>query len=211
MVRKTLTHLAAIFMLLGVSTASAETRSEEAASLVQSLVDRIQTTVKKDPTPEEIRTETNLIIDEYFDYNLIARFAAGQAWRSATDAERDAYKLAFRDVLLSLAETQFEYFKNLEYQPKDVTPKGKKLAVVHGIVQDTTGKLPDTVVAWRVSTRPGIPVRIIDVEVENISMLITQQQENTAIIRQNGGQFSALITALEQMALDIKNNKSKTE
>ena len=203
--------LCAVFTLIFSGTAIAEDRMTKAEQLVSSLVERIQTTVEKDPTPQEIRAETDLIIDEFFDYNLVARFAAGQAWRSATKDERAAYKKAFREVLLSLAETQFEYFRNLEYTAQGVTPKGEKLVVARGMIKDTTGKLPDTVVAWRISTRPGKPIKIIDVEVENISMLITQQQENTAIIRQNGGKFSALIDALEKMAEDIKNGEMTTE
>ena len=205
-----LTFISALMMMIS-STAMANERTAEAEDLVVSLVDRIQTTVEKNPSPEEIRAETNLIIDEYFDYNLVARFAAGQAWRTATPDEKSAYKVAFREVLLSLAETQFEYFRNLEYEAKGATPKGKKLVVARGMIHDKTGQLPDTIVAWRVSTREGKPARIIDVEVENISMLITQQQENTAIIRQNGGKFSALIDALEQMAEDIKNGKLAAE
>ena len=213
MTKMTNTWLAFVaFIALSFSTpAIANDRLVQAEELVSSLVERIQTTVQNDPTPEEIRAETDLIIDEYFDYNLVARFAAGQAWRSASDEEKSAYKTAFREVLLSLAETQFEYFRNLEYTPEGVTAKGEKLVVARGMIHDTTGKLPDTVVAWRVSTRPGKPIKIIDVEVENISMLITQQQENTAIIRQNGGKFSALIDALEQMAKDIKNGDMTTE
>ena len=38
----------------------------------------------------------------------------------------------------------------------------------------------------------------LDVEIENISMLVTQKQENIAIIRQNQGQFSSLIDAMKQ-------------
>jgi ABC-type transporter MlaC component len=37
----------------------------------------------------------------------------------------------------------------------------------------------------------------LDVEIENISMLVTQQQENLAIIRQNHGRFGALIEAMK--------------
>ena len=37
---------------------------------------------------------------------------------------------------------------------------------------------------------------ILDVEIENISMLVTQKQENIAIIRKNEGQFAALIDAM---------------
>jgi phospholipid transport system substrate-binding protein len=38
----------------------------------------------------------------------------------------------------------------------------------------------------------------LDVEIENISMLVTQKQENVTIIRQNEGRFSALIEAMRK-------------
>ncbi|MCE2516862.1 MAG: ABC transporter substrate-binding protein [Alphaproteobacteria bacterium] len=197
----TLSLLLAVVM---IAPASADPRLAEGTTLVENLVERIQTVVAAEPTPEEVRAETNAIIDEFFDYNTIARFAAGQAWRKATDAEKAEYKLAFREVLLSLAETQFEQFRTLEYTSKDAVAKGNKLIVASGMVHDITGKYPDSVVSWRISTRPGKPIKIIDIEVENISMLITQQQENTAIIRQNGGKFQALIDALKEQAQSIK-------
>ena len=43
-----------------------------------------------------------------------------------------------------------------------------------------------------------MPLKIFDIEVENISMLKTQQDENTALIRRNAGRFSALIEALRE-------------
>jgi phospholipid transport system substrate-binding protein len=52
-------------------------------------------------------------------------------------------------------------------------------------------------VNWRVSTPDSYMAKIIDIEFENISMLVTQKQENVAIIRKNGGSFSALIKAIE--------------
>ena len=47
------------------------------------------------------------------------------------------------------------------------------------------------------------------IEVENISMLKTQQDENTAIIRRNGGTFSALIKELEARQKSISGNASQ--
>ena len=41
-------------------------------------------------------------------------------------------------------------------------------------------------------------LKIIDIEFENISMLVAQKEENVAIIRKNGGVFSALITSIEE-------------
>lgn len=200
-----------IAVLFGFLTAPAfaDNRLQEGTMLVEKLVERIQSVVNQDPTPEEVRAETNKVIDEFFDYNTIARFAAGQAWRKASDQEKADYKAAFREVLLSLAEMQFQQFRTLEYTSREAIPKGKKLIVASGMVHDKSGKLPDSIVSWRISTKPGKPIRIIDIEIENISMLITQQQENTAIIRQNGGSFQALIDALEQQAMDIRNNPPK--
>ena len=206
---------AVMTMVLGVvgpRHALANDRLDEGVALVNSLVERIQTVIGDNPnqTPEkdQVRAETNAIIDEFFDFDLVARFAAGQAWRSASPTEKSDYKTAFRRVLLALAETQFEYFRHIEYTHKTAISKGPKLMIVSGMVQDKTGEFPDAVISWRISTKAEKPVRIIDLEVENISMLITQQQENTAIIRQNGGSFQALIDALNQQANDIAAGKA---
>lgn len=190
------------------NNAFANDRLDEGVGLVNALVERIQTVIGEDPDQAQVRAETNAIIDEFFDFDLVSRFAAGQAWRSASDAEKADYKTAFRRVLLALAETQFEYFRRIEYTPKDAISKGPKLMIVSGMVHDKTGEYPDAVVSWRISTKQGKPARIIDLEVENISMLITQQQENTAIIRQNGGSFQALIDALNQQADNIAAGKT---
>ncbi|XDZ66262.1 phospholipid-binding protein MlaC [Alphaproteobacteria bacterium LSUCC0684] len=190
--------------------ASADSRLEKSVELVDALVGDIMTVVGSDPTPAKVRMETERIIDTYFDYDIIARFAAGNAWRSATDAEKTAYLKAFREILLSLAETQFDYFNSLEYASRGATEKGSKLVVVHGEIRDKTGELPNTNVSWRIRTRPDQPPRIIDIEVENISMLITQQQENTAIINSNGGAFQALIDSLNTQAMEIRAAAAST-
>lgn len=201
----------AVLLLTFCSTSTmAESRIDESVALIDSLVERIQTVVSTDPSPEQVRAETVAIIDNYFDFDLVARFAAGQAWRSATDIEKTDYKKAFRRVLLGLAETQFDYFRRLEYTPTNAISKGEKLVIASGMVHDKTGEFPDAEISWRISTKPGQPPRIIDLEVENISLLITQQQENTAIIRKNGGSFQALIDSLNQQADDIAAGKTET-
>ena len=202
--------MAMVLITAPSNNAFANDRLDEGVGLVNALVERIQTVIGEDPDQAQVRSETNAIIDEFFDFDLVARFAAGQAWRSASDAEKADYKIAFRRVLLAMAETQFEYFRRIEYTPKDAISKGPKLMIVSGMVHDKTGEYPDAVVSWRISTKEGKPARIIDLEVENISMLITQQQENTAIIRQNGGSFQALIDALNQQADDIAAGKTTT-
>ena len=183
--------------------AKADDRLEASIAVVDNLVARVQIISHKNLTKDEIKTETNAIIDRFFDYKTIARFAAGQAWRKASDTEREDYLTAFRQVLLSLAETQFDYFKRLDYKPTGATAKGKKLVLVGGTIRDKKGEFAPVDIAWRVSTPASKPPRIIDIEIENISMLITQKQEHEAIIRSNQGSFQALIDALHNQAARI--------
>ena len=61
---------------------------------------------------------------------------------------------------------------------------------------DKSGEFPDTEVIWRLSAIKNKPIQIIDLEIENISMLKTQQDENTALIKRNGGDFNALIETM---------------
>ena len=200
---------AVLVLAVGLSTPGlADARLEESGRLVEALVERIKTVFQSDPSPATVRAETNAVIDEFFDYDLIARFTAGNAWRGATDQEKDDYKKVFREMALSLAEAHFDRFKNLDYVPGPATAKGEKLVIVSGMVRDLEGKLPDTAVNWRVRTRPGKPPRIIDIEVENISMLITQQQEHTAVISQNGGSFRALIDDIGEKVEAIKKGEA---
>ena len=199
--------IAAFALVLGLAgSALADDRLDESSRLVEELVDHIVTVFEGDPDAATIRAESSLVLDKYFDYDLIARFSAGNAWRGATDSEKADYKKAFRDLMLALAETHFEQFRNLDYMPGHATAKGDKLVIVSGIVSDSDGTLSDTAVNWRVRTWPDKPPKIIDIEVENISMLITQQQEHTAIINQNGGSFRALIDSLDERAEAIRSS-----
>ncbi len=183
--------------------AIADARLDASIAIVDKLVARVQTISDKNLTKDEIKAETNAIIDGFFDYKTSARFAAGQAWRGASDTEREDYLTAFRQVLLSLAQTQFDYFKRLDYLPTGAKAKGKELVLVGGTIRDKKGEFAPVDIAWRVSTPASKPPRIIDIEVENISMLITQKQEHEAIIQSNQGSFQALIDALHNQAVRI--------
>lgn len=136
-------------------------------------------------------------IHSYFDVDGIVRYTAGRYWRAASDTERAEYKALFLDIMTASAASQFSALMELDFIPSNTIPRGDKLVLVRGTIKDKRGEIPDAAVAWRVAVVKSKPPRIIDIEVENVSMLKTQQDENTAIIRKNGGKFSALITELK--------------
>ena len=53
---------------------------------------------------------------------------------------------------------------------------------------------------WRVLAPAGEQAKVFDIEIENLSLLVTQKQENVAVIRKNKGKFAALIKVMEERA-----------
>ena len=200
MVTKITALIAVAYVMMG-SAVMADDRLDASKSLVDEMAKAVKMAIEKDYESDEARIDAvDKLLDTYFDFDGITRFSAGRYWKKATDAEKADYKKLFRIVLTGLAARQFDQLKGLNYTVTDAVSKGKKLVLVTGVMRDPTGAQPDAVVSWRVSTMPNKAPLIIDVEIENISMLITQQQENTAIIRKNGGKFSALNDVLRQTA-----------
>ena len=71
------------------------------------------------------------------------------------------------------------------------------MVIVSGNLLIPEQSISNVAIKWRILFLDEKISKIVDVEFENISMLVTQKQENIAIIRKNGGVFSALIKAIE--------------
>ena len=201
---KTTTCAVIMMLVFAEGTAYANDRVSEAEKLVTALITELeQTSLRDDMTDKDNKQVLDQLVESYFDVDAITRFSVGRYWRVATESERLKYAKLFRFVLLNQANEQFHKLKDLEFKPTTTNTKGDKLILVGGIIHDKSGEFPDVEIFWRVVALPDMPVKIFDIEVENISMLKTQQDENTTLIRRNAGRFSALIEALQEQL----NNK----
>ena len=182
----------------------ADSRIVEAEDFISSLIEDIRITVEADATTEDEKMAAiNAIVDSYFDVDGITRFSAGRYWRAASSEQRKQYTRQFRNVLINTARHQFDQILGLTFMPTLSKVRGDKLILVGGTIQDSNGDLPDVEIFWRVSALAGQPMRVIDVEIENISMLKTQRDENEAIIRRGGGSFDALLQSLSERLAKI--------
>ena len=193
--------------VMAVLPAQANDRVAEAEQLVSSLISALEANLMNDSSSDEDNKQfLNQLVDTYFDVDGITRFSVGRYWRIATADERETYARLFRSVLLNQASSQFHQLKNLEFKPTTSKARGEKLVLVGGIIHDKSGEFPDVEMFWRVVTLPDKPAKIFDVEIENISMLKTQQDENTTLIRRNGGRFAALNEALQEQLAQQQTN-----
>ena len=126
-------------------------------------------------------------LDNHFDLPGIARFSAGPYWRAATKDERIVYTQTMRDVLIGTIVRNFDQLAGLRFTPTNSQTKGDKMVLVRGTFEDAKGIRSPISVGWRIITPALSPAKVLDVEIENISMLVTQKQENIAIIRKNAG------------------------
>jgi len=190
--------VASLFFSGGWVQPAAAERLTIAENLVNGLLAELEDIEAKGSTlgTEARKERLTSIMDTYFDVDGITRFTAGRYWRAASKEQRQTYSELFRGILLSEASNRFEQLLNFSFTPTKAQARGDKLILVTGIARDQSGQIPDTEIIWRLSAQKGKPIQIIDLEIENISMLKTQQDENTALIKRNGGDFTALINAM---------------
>ena len=189
-------------------TAQADTRITAAGSLVDSMISDLETFLATDTGDESARSaEINRVLNTYFDMDSITRFSAGQYWRAASSEQKTEYGSLFREVLCGTIVRNFDQLQGLAYTTDAATAKGDKFVIVSGTFTDTAGKRPAVKVNWRLLTREGTAPKVFDIEIENLSLLVTQKQENVAVIRKNKGEFVALINAMkDRLANPVYND-----
>ena len=190
----------------GMSTSSHAAMSEsetKASAHIDAMIGDMESLLAEDNGDLEARTAAvTSLLDNYFDFPGITRFSAGPYWRAATEAEKAEYETVIRQIIIGTVVRNFDQLEGLSYTPKTATARGKKLVRVTGEFSNNTGERPTVGVHWRVVTRADKPPKVLDILIENISMLDTQKQENVAIIRKNKGSFAALITAMREKLAD---------
>ncbi len=191
--------LLSVCMLCGIfiNNAALASKTDNAVSLVNELLDEVSNIQKTEISIEQRRADFLKLIYAYFDINIIAKASTGPYWRAATSDEKEHYTKLISELIADVTSSQLGDIDNFSFDFQSSIPKGDKMVMVSGNLLVPNQSIPKISVKWRVSTPDSDIAKIIDIEFENISMLVTQKQENVAIIRKNAGSFPALIEAIE--------------
>ena len=191
--------LFSVCMLCGIfiNNAALASKTDNAVSLVNELLDEVSNIQKTEISIEQRRADFLKLIHAYFDINIIAKASTGPYWRAATSDEKEHYTKLISELIVDVTSSQLGDIDNFSFDFQSSIPKGDKMVMVSGNLLVPNQSIPKISVKWRVSTPDSDIAKIIDIEFENISMLVTQKQENVAIIRKNAGSFPALIEVIE--------------
>jgi phospholipid transport system substrate-binding protein len=140
--------------------------------------------------------EFRKLFDEGFDLQAIGRFVLGPDWRTATEQQRQEFLKLFETYVVHSYAVRFSEYSGQQLKVLGSRPQGDDAAVVQSQIIQPEGQ-PPIKVDWQLNKTPQ-GYKITDVNVEGVSMAITQRQEFASIIQRNGGQLDALLKLLRE-------------
>lgn len=187
----------------GVARAGAFPAAEQT---IERLVEEIAALLVEEQEGAELEIEQLAsVLNREADLDLLGRLALGRHWRAATPEQQAEYEEVFRGMMLR----RFAGYLNA-YSGNGLDGSVAELIEIRGSREVAGGDImvdtlvsppaqPPINVMWRLRERNGTPA-VIDLIVEEISLLITQRQEFSSVIEREGmdGLLAQLRTRLEQ-------------
>ena len=197
--RRSLVFAAVGLLVFGaVGAARADSPKEQAQRFVRAFGEQsVAILSDNELEPEDRRAGFKRLIGGHFDLTGISRFVLGRHWKRATDAERKEYSELFEKYVISSVDRKLSSYAGETLEVGVARTKGETAAVVTSqIVRPTANPVR---VDWRLRFSDG-DWRIIDMVVEGVSLALTHRNEFDAVIKQGGGQISALLRRLREQA-----------
>jgi phospholipid transport system substrate-binding protein len=188
---------ASIILLLGLMwsiAGFAQTAQGSSSAFVRSLGDEVIAVLQK-PDMSRIwrRVQLRKIFLKSFDTGLIARFALGRYWRTATAEQKAQYLLIFPKYVADVYAGQFSNYAGEIFTVIQERRINDKKTIVNTKIQRPNGTTYR--VDFRVRLGPG-GFKNIDVIVEHLSLLITKRDEFSSVVRRHG--MDGLLKRLRQ-------------
>jgi len=165
----------------------ASASNNEAGEVIRVLgEDAVRVLRDKDNTTFEQREQAfrNILV-EGFHLRTISRFVLGRYWKTATDAQRKAYNKLFVDFIVRVYASRFDSYNGETFVLEEVVDSNiEGDSVVKTRILRPTGVI-SVGVDFRVRVIDGI-YKVVDINVEGISMLHTHRVEFASVIKRKG-------------------------
>ncbi len=141
------------------------------------------------------RVFTKLLADN-FDIPRISRFVLGRYWSGASDDDRRKFIDTYRDFVVRTYAARFGSYSGETFHVLSTRAESEEISLVNSEIIHPNGD-PPAKVAWRVH-KGADGYKIVDVDVEGISMMVTQREEFASVLQRSGGTVASLTQALQQ-------------
>jgi|TARA_A100001037_G_C15137899_1_gene632079 phospholipid transport system substrate-binding protein len=198
--------LSLLFCVLFSFSAQASATHTDPGAFVKALGDRaIELLTSGQISEEEQAKRFRTLLREGFAVNKIGQFVLGKYRRKATSEELHEFLQLYEDYIVSLYSSAFRNYSGQTFAvSRVVQTKNRHDTMVVTHINPETDPNP-TKVIFQVRNWENV-YKVLDIKIQGVSMILTQRDEFTGLISNNGGNVSALIDALRKKtkALQIR-------
>lgn len=195
-----------IAALGGPAPAQAQIAPEAAKTFIQSMGDQaIAILQQKSMSLEQREDRFRDILADGFAIPLIGKFVLGSLWPKATPEEQALYLSLFQEWIVKTYAIRFGGYSGEKFSVTDTKINDQDKDVLVGTRIDRPEGKPSVMASWRVRQIDGKP-KIVDIQVDGVSMLVTHRSEFSAV-GTNGG-MNAILNSLKQRIAKLQQQKA---
>lgn len=193
----TITRTFFAIALLTLTGGGAEAVPPAAGPFVKNLADEVLTIFNNPQiTFPEREKRMSAIAARDFDLPYTARFVVGYAWRDASVQERQDFTAAYVVYIVHVYTVQFDRYHDVDFQVLSERAETPTQSVVSTQILRHDGR-PPIKVDWRV-VAAGDARKIVDVNIQGISQIVTLRDEFTALMQRDQGGIPMLVKRLKE-------------
>jgi len=186
------------FSLLSFSSVSADSNAEGSKVFVEKLGKEVIERVSDEKLSDsQRRSNFRYLYLNAFDNFYISRFVLGRYWKRIDKSVKEEFVKTFNDYIVS---TYAPKFKGWEGEFKAVDALIEKN--FYNVKMDVINKNgPVLKLIWKIYLDKNKNFKILDVNIDGVSMLVTQRAEFMSVIKNNPNGVVGLIEAMKKKIL----------
>ena len=177
-----------LIVILGIfflNSANADVKLK-ASQQVSSFLNQIKNFASENDQLNKEKKSDKLL--KLIDIDFMSKVTIGKQWKTVSDDEKNIFKKKLFGKFIQFIDLHLEDFKEINFKEKSIKLRGQKLVYVTGSID--TKKIKNLDITWKLSSKEN---KILDVEIEKISLIKTQKLEMKAVLKKNKNNFSQFL------------------
>ena len=177
-----------LIIILGIfflNSANADIKIK-ASQQVSNILNTIKEFASEKDSIIKIKRSDELL--DMVDLEFMSKATVGKHWKTVNYNEKIIFKRKLYNKFIQFIDLHLEDFKEIKFQEKSIKLRGQKLVYVTGSID--TKKIKNLDITWKLSSKEN---KILDVEIEKISLIKTQKLEMRPLLKKNKNNFSQFI------------------
>ena len=196
--RKILNLFLITFSLLFFSNVSADSNAEGSKSFVEKLGKEVIETVSDEKLSDsQRRSNFRYLYLNAFDNFYISRFVLGRYWKRIDKSVKEEFVKTFNDYIVSTYAPKFKGWQG-EFKAVDALIEKNFYNVKMDVINKDG---PVLKLIWKIYLDKNKNFKILDVNIDGVSMLVTQRAEFMSVIKNNPDGVIGLIKAMKKKIL----------